>query len=46
MVESFFVRSSGEFSVSLFMAAGYSQYLARTLTDGPRPEQRVVADVR
>jgi hypothetical protein len=35
MFESFFVKSSGEFSVSLFMAAGYSQYLAKSLGGVP-----------
>jgi len=31
MFESFLVKSSGEFAVSLFMAAGYSQYLAKNM---------------
>jgi O-antigen ligase len=35
LFESFFVKSSGEFAVTLFMAAGYSQYLAKTLDDRP-----------
>lgn len=35
MFESFFVKSSGEFAISLFMAAGYSQYLARSLDGRP-----------
>jgi O-antigen ligase len=35
LLESFFVKSSGEFAVTLFMAAGYSQYLAKTLDDRP-----------
>jgi O-antigen ligase len=35
LFESFFVKSSGEFAVTLFMAAGYSQYLAKTLDDAP-----------
>ena len=33
--ESFFIYSSGEFALALFMAGGYSQYLARSLTSGP-----------
>ena len=44
MFESFFVKSSGEFAVSLFMAAGYSQYLAKTLNDASRTEYQAVAD--
>ena len=35
MFESFLVKSSGIFAVSLFMAAGYSQYLARTADSKP-----------
>ncbi|MCP4982227.1 MAG: O-antigen ligase family protein [Gammaproteobacteria bacterium] len=31
MFESFFIYSSGEFAMSLFMAGGYCQYLARSL---------------
>ena len=31
LFESFFIYSSGEFAVALFMAGGYSQYLARRL---------------
>ena len=37
MFESFFVKSSGEFAISLFMAAGYSQYLAKSL-NGEHPD--------
>jgi O-antigen ligase len=36
MFESFFVKSSGEFAIALFMAAGYSQYLAKSL-NGKHP---------
>ncbi len=35
MFESFFIYSSGEFTISLFMAGGYCQYLARSLDSGP-----------
>jgi len=35
MFESFFIYWSGEFAISLFMAAGYCQYLARSLDSGP-----------
>lgn len=35
MFESFFIYWSGEFAMSLFMAGGYSQYLARSLGDEP-----------
>jgi len=35
--ESFFVKSSGEFAISLFMANGYSQYLAKSL-NGEHPD--------
>jgi len=35
MFESFFIKSSGEFAISLFMAGGYCQYLARSLDSGP-----------
>jgi O-antigen ligase len=38
LFESFLIKSSGVFSVSLFMAAGYSQYLATTLSARPRSE--------
>jgi O-antigen ligase len=38
MFESFFVKWSGEFAVSLFIAAGYSQYLAKSLGDDPAPK--------
>jgi hypothetical protein len=31
MFESFFVKSSGVFAMSVFMAAGYSQYLAENM---------------
>lgn len=44
LFESFFVKSTGEFAVTLFMAAGYSQYLAKTLDDTPRSEYQAVAD--
>ena len=44
LFESFFVKSSGEFAVTLFMAAGYSQYLAKNLDDAPRNEYQAVAD--
>ena len=37
MFESFFVKSSGVFAISLFMAAGYSQYLAKSLP-GKHPD--------
>ena len=37
MFESFFVKSSGVFAMSLFMAAGYSQYLAKSL-NGKHPD--------
>ena len=37
MFESFFVKSSGEFAIALFMAAGYSQYLAKSL-NGEHPD--------
>jgi O-antigen ligase len=37
MFESFFVKSSGVFAISLFMAAGYSQYLAKSL-NGEHPD--------
>jgi O-antigen ligase len=37
MFESFFVKSSGVFAMSLFMAAGYSQYLAKSL-HGKHPD--------
>ena len=36
LFESFFVKSSGVFAISLFMAAGYSQYLARSLDSKPQ----------
>jgi hypothetical protein len=35
--ESFILKPSGVFAVSVFMAAGYSQYLART-ADGKPPD--------
>ena len=35
MFESFLIKSSGEFAISLFMAGGYCQYLARSLDSGP-----------
>jgi len=35
MFESFFIYWSGEFAISLFMAGGYCQYLARSLDSGP-----------
>ena len=38
LFESFFIYSSGEFALALFMAGGYSQYLARSL--GPRAQQQ------
>jgi len=41
MFESFFVKSSGEFAVSLFIAGGYSQYLAKSLGDVPRLNTKV-----
>ena len=44
LFESFFVKSSGEFAVTLFMAAGYSQYLAKNLDDAPRNEYQAVVD--
>jgi O-antigen ligase len=44
LFESFFVKSSGEFAVTLFMAAGYSQYLAKTLDDAPRSEHQTATD--
>ena len=44
LFESFFVKSSGEFAVTLFMAAGYSQYLAKTLDETPRNEHQAIAD--
>lgn len=34
MFESFFIYSSGEFAMALFMAGGYSQYLAKSLDSG------------
>ena len=34
MFESFFIYSSGEFAIALFMAGGYCQYLARNLDSG------------
>lgn len=34
LFESFFTYSSGEFAISLFMAGGYCQYLARSLDNG------------
>jgi len=34
MFESFIIYSSGEFAMALFMAGGYSQYLARQLDSG------------
>jgi O-antigen ligase len=37
LFESFVVKSSGEFAISLFMAAGYSQYLAKSL-NGNHPD--------
>lgn len=37
LFESFIVKSSGEFAISLFMAAGYSQYLAKNL-NGKQPD--------
>jgi O-antigen ligase len=44
MFESFLIKSSGVFSISLFMAAGYSQYLAKSLDDRPRTEHESVPD--
>ena len=38
LFESFLIKSSGVFAVSLFMAAGYSQYLASNLDASPRTE--------
>jgi len=38
MFESFFVKSSGVFAISLLMAAGYSQYLAKHL-QGEHPDR-------
>ncbi len=35
MFESFFIYSSGEFALALFMAGGYSQYLSRSLDSDP-----------
>jgi O-antigen ligase len=35
LFESFFIYWSGEFSMALFMAAGYCQYLARSLDSKP-----------
>lgn len=35
LFESFLVKSSGVFAVALFMAAGYSQYLAKNLYRAP-----------
>ena len=34
LFESFFIYSSGEFALAIFMAAGYCQYLARQLGGG------------
>ncbi|MDH3760010.1 MAG: O-antigen ligase family protein [Gammaproteobacteria bacterium] len=36
--ESFFIYSSGEFAMALFMAAGYCQYLAKRLDSGAGAE--------
>ena len=44
LFESFFVKSSGEFAFTLFMAAGYSQYLAKNLDEAPQNEYQAVAD--
>jgi len=44
LFESFFVKSSGEFALTLFIAAGYSQYLAKTLDETPRNEHQAIAD--
>jgi O-antigen ligase len=44
MFESFFVKSSGVFTMSLFMAAGYSQYLAKNMDARPRTEHQTVPD--
>ena len=44
MFESFFVKSSGVFAMSIFMAAGYSQYLAKSMDDNPRTEHESVPD--
>jgi O-antigen ligase len=35
LFEFFFIKSSGVFSMSLYMAAGYSQYLAKGLDKAP-----------
>ena len=44
LFESFFIKWSGVFAISLFMAAGYSQYLAKSLDDSPRAEHKAAAD--
>ncbi len=38
LFESFFIYSSGEFALALFMAGGYSQYLAMSLGNKALPE--------
>ena len=38
LFESFFIYSSGEFAMAIFMAAGYCQYLAKRLDNGAGAE--------
>jgi O-antigen ligase len=44
LFESFFIKSSGVFSMSLFMAAGYSRYLAISLDGRSRIEHKAAPD--
>jgi hypothetical protein len=44
LFESFFIKSSGVFAVSLFMAAGYARYLAENQNDSPPAEHQTAPD--